>query len=513
MDSVKEQDLLGSAELKDSSTVHFPDRKKGTGFSSSFPSSKNISDDEFEKWIPSSPKKIEDFSSSNWNGRNSRSEASFTSPRSNLMSPVLEFRISRGLQSSVLDKTPIRGSGRRLSLPSCSEDFASPDGISNSPRLKGKRFGKLFKKRSTSGDAPKSSHKVSLGLRNKSCDSPAGSSSSDMSGSPPSKTSLPLHQVQFSSMIDSSQTLTSDSVKFLSETNFPSLLHSSETNRYYFKPSDDDQAMLLWRRILALCKHDDMILRITRGSFSSEIVGFQQNTSIRHSVNKTTNHVFRRLNHDDDFFGASRYSDGRDMNQKKVASDNLPLLSSDITSLGSIPSCIKSDSDSSKNDFEHKWESSFVTSEIDSSALKDLKIVDLINAAKESYTLFAALVKSTAQFVNKRHPNSVTNSFVVDIKSADAIKQKAERKYNGDVHHVKDILRGYLVVDDEESILKAILCIKQNCEESSGSMKIVRFKNLFRMDELGTLVPTNLLTGYRHIVFNLRMPNGVVTGE
>ena len=142
-----------------------------------------------------------------------------------------------------------------------------------------------------------------------------------------------------------------------------------------------------------------------------------------------------------------------------------------------------------------------------------MKIVDIIQAAKESYTLFAALIKSTAQHVNKLDKNSGTETYAIDIKSAESIKLKAETKYNGHVHQVKDILRGYIIVPNEELLLKTIMCIKHHCQESEGSMVIVRFKNLFRMNSVGTLVPTNLPTGYRHIIFNVKMSNGVIGGE
>ena len=44
-------------------------------------------------------------------------------------------------------------------------------------------------------------------------------------------------------------------------------------------------------------------------------------------------------------------------------------------------------------------------------------------------------------------------------------------------------------------------------------MKIIRFKNLFRVSPMGMVVPSDLPTGYRHILVNLRLDDGMVVGE
>lgn len=152
------------------------------------------------------------------------------------------------------------------------------------------------------------------------------------------------------------------------------------------------------------------------------------------------------------------------------------------------------------------WNENKIKNEVGTSDVEDL-----ITAAKTGHTIFTALMQATAQFVAKT--NSIQPKITVDIKSSDSIERKARLKYGGNTLFVTDILRAQILLPNEEAMTCALLRIQRSCKESEGTLTIVRFKNLFRMSYLGVLVPSDLPTGYRHILINIRMKNGILAGE
>uniref|UniRef100_A0A7S4QU69 Uncharacterized protein n=1 Tax=Ditylum brightwellii TaxID=49249 RepID=A0A7S4QU69_9STRA len=108
--------------------------------------------------------------------------------------------------------------------------------------------------------------------------------------------------------------------------------------------------------------------------------------------------------------------------------------------------------------------------------------------------------------------------YLVGTKSPEAIREKAQRKYDGNVMFVKDILRATITLPDEGSLVCALLFLHKICNDemtdgrrkrnATDRMKIVRIKNLFRSSQLGTMVPSDLPTGYRHVLVNVRFEDG-----
>ena len=161
----------------------------------------------------------------------------------------------------------------------------------------------------------------------------------------------------------------------------------------------------------------------------------------------------------------------------------------------------------------------------------------LLHAARGSMKRFYAQLDEIVRFSSQNNPSPksirATSSFSftkksqcranfsVDIKTKEAIIDKANRKYNNDVLQVKDILRGQITLPDEGALVCALVFLSRSCRNSLDSsgrdgkwkgVKIVRIKNLFKMSMLGTIVPSDLPTGYRHLLMNIRLPNGLLAG-
>lgn len=426
------------------------------------------------------------------------------------MSPVIEkFRIlpKQDSGSAIVGSSSL-GS---LSLPSCSEDQVSIDGL-ELPSKKGqekKKFGKnMFRRRKTNcppshtNNTRKSSfyeEKTEARQINKHLSSFEEEKLSHNS----ERTNF--EQIDFSSMIDSNKTLT---IQQLSpELTFPPIFSLDQRKRI----GKDSEDQLRWKQLLAHRKHNDMANEM----ISHDFHGFsmkEKRDSIQNTFSKTTRHIIHRLNHDvsihDGFHALHERKKGLRQN------NDLPMLSSLLMDFGSLPVYVSSRDEKGKLVTSFQWEDTTLRSDVETSKISDLSIVDLINTAKSNHSLFSALVKAIRDSIKRETSFDLKSDEVkIDIKSGESLKAKADLKYGGDYKQVKDILRASLVVRDENSMMIAISRIQRCCDESNGIIDIVRFKNLFRTDYFGTLIPSNLPTGYRHILFNIRFnKSGLIAG-
>lgn len=423
------------------------------------------------------------------------------------MSPIIEkFRVLPKQDS----ESPIMGSSSlgSLSLPSCSEDQVSIDGL-DSPSKQGqekKKFGKnMFRRRKTPSHTNKTRKssfyegKTEARQMNKhlsSFEEEKLSHNSDRTN---------FEQIDFSSMIDSNKTLT---IQQLSpELVFPPIFPLGQRKRI----GKDSEYQLRWKQLLANRKHNDMANEM----ISLDFHGFsmkEKSDSIQNTFSKTTQHIIHRLNHD-----VSIHDGFHSLHERKKGlrqNNELPMLSSLLMDFGSLPVYVSSRDEKGNLVTSFQWEDTTLKSDVETSKISDLSIVDLINTAKSNYSLFSALVKAIRDSIKRETSFDLKSEEVkIDIKSGESLKAKADLKYGGDYKQVKDILRASLVVQDENSMMIAISRIQRCCDESNGIIEIVRFKNLFRTDYFGTLIPSNLPTGYRHILFNIRFnKSGLIAG-
>ena len=143
----------------------------------------------------------------------------------------------------------------------------------------------------------------------------------------------------------------------------------------------------------------------------------------------------------------------------------------------------------------------------------------MVDLAESELKNFAVLLQSLVDRVKASDMAGSSVAYSLGVKTKEAIKKKADRKYAGDILQVKDILRGELVFVDESSLVLALLQLRRLCsnfqEDVTGETKfeIVRVKNLFHKSALGVLCPSVLPTGYRHILVNVRLNGLLLAGK
>lgn len=147
------------------------------------------------------------------------------------------------------------------------------------------------------------------------------------------------------------------------------------------------------------------------------------------------------------------------------------------------------------------------------------KAVDVVHElATSAHADFKKTVQDVAIFTANHFQSTEMTSTkpITNIKSKKAMVLKARRKYGGDILQVKDVLMAQLIFPDEASLVCALIHISKTSNaqgESISAYRLVRLKNLFRMTSFDALVHTNLPTGYRHVLVNLKLPNGLIVGK
>jgi hypothetical protein len=90
---------------------------------------------------------------------------------------------------------------------------------------------------------------------------------------------------------------------------------------------------------------------------------------------------------------------------------------------------------------------------------KDTALEVLLQSANTKLALYSGVIKGIATFatinLDPTNPKTAVHHSV-DVKAAAAIAQKADRKYEGDILQVKDILRGQIILPDEGSLVCAL---------------------------------------------------------
>jgi hypothetical protein len=188
---------------------------------------------------------------------------------------------------------------------------------------------------------------------------------------------------------------------------------------------------------------------------------------------------------------------------KLMSDPSLTKISSFLLSMGALPFCCKT---------HHVWTSSIdEESSLRNGISSTSSLAGLVSEAEKNLSSFTDFVNEITLFSCKNYRNTVASKCLVGIKAYDAIVEKANRKYNGDIHQVKDILRAKIVLQDEAAIVCALVYLHRM--ESADFFSILRIKNLFRTSSLGQLVPTDLPTGYRHVLVNVRLKTGLIAGK
>jgi hypothetical protein len=151
---------------------------------------------------------------------------------------------------------------------------------------------------------------------------------------------------------------------------------------------------------------------------------------------------------------------------------------------------------------------------------------------KEARTLLPIFERITDDIVKYSTHNGPTSTdlecddinYSCGVKDYASIRNKAKRKYDGDILQVKDVLRGQITFPDEGSLICGLSSLYNAAErggnvkqiesvKSSRNFQIVRLKNLFRTTSVGNELCNALPTGYRHILINIKFECGLIAGK
>jgi hypothetical protein len=273
-------------------------------------------------------------------------------------------------------------------------------------------------------------------------------------------------------------------------------------------------ARLSWHQTVAQWRHDEMLRMLTAQEPSHHFTKHLRTASPPHL--RWENHLKPESNNQNGFCPS------------KLLNYTPKRLSNILLQIGELPLCLP---------VERSAECNFIASQrhlwpdIDggvNSLRHDIgevpidrklnTIVDLLfSIAEKSHKQFLKSITDIATFASNHLEADVTSLLkpCTSVKTKEAIVGKAQRKYGGDLLQVKDILRAQLIFPDEASLVRTLQHL-QKTSNAQGSIvstyKVVRIKNLFRTTSFENAVPTDLPTGYRHVLVNLRMPNGFIAG-
>jgi hypothetical protein len=321
----------------------------------------------------------------------------------------------------------------------------------------------------------------------------------------------------------------------------------------------DDQfvsnmATLYWRQMVARWKHDEMmqilIAKPTSHHFTKhrrskmyfeQVKGRLDNTTV--SCTNNSVHGLCELDYLNFILDWERAlsSDWNNLNgfcpSKLLYGPEIPRISNYLQALGRLPKCIAFVPDnvgsSGRKDDEktrkHIWPGIDDSMDVLRHDVSKFKLVGgektnnlkdaldyLEKLALDSQDQFMKSVSDIVKFASKQSDTASIIKSNIGMKTRTSIVEKARRKYGGDILQVKDILRGRIVFPDESSMISALVHLHKTSDAQGSHVstyKLVRLKNLFRTSSFGNLVPSDLPTGYRHVLVNLRMPNGCLTGK
>lgn len=170
-----------------------------------------------------------------------------------------------------------------------------------------------------------------------------------------------------------------------------------------------------------------------------------------------------------------------------------------------------------------------LSSEVSDQAESLPSITDLLKQAEAHQEPFSNIVHSIVHFSSQNefltgYPEKTEVTYSVGVKKYSSVRRKADRKYNGDSLQVKDILRAQITFPDEGSLICGLYHLtnlashRNDTNRRDGAnrfprLEIVRLKNLFRTSAVGNTYYEALPTGYRHILVNIRLDDGIIAGK
>ena len=203
--------------------------------------------------------------------------------------------------------------------------------------------------------------------------------------------------------------------------------------------------------------------------------------------------------------------DDMDEKMKNLDGFHAHLVDRTLTSISSFVSELGACDSGGMCDLQHRIDTK--------STLGSKTLHDVAQSSLEEFQSLVEDISSFASLIETKGfgEDSSRTTFAISVKEEDAIARKANQKYEGNCRRVKDALRARINFPTECSLvsgLKRLQWHEENVTEREYKFEVVRMKNLFSSSADGvTLTQTNLPTGYRHILVNVELGNGLLAGK
>jgi hypothetical protein len=268
---------------------------------------------------------------------------------------------------------------------------------------------------------------------------------------------------------------------------------------------------LRWRQLVACWKHSELFREMASGTSSvhSNEKGYRNDVEL-YSIS------------------SDRYHRNINMNLELDGVSVRPERGKTATRLfnGDAPNkrgCTISSFLSQINSGTFERSSQILRHDISTSTTNEPATKVLHRTAAKNLTMASLIVHDIIAFatMNSSNRNEIeTISYSVGVKDQDVINRKAQMKYNGDIFQVKDILRAQITFRNEEELVCGLVRLLQTAkiptEESTSNSEditLIRIKNLFSSESImGAIGMSPLPTGYRHVLLNLRLKDGLIFG-
>jgi len=295
-------------------------------------------------------------------------------------------------------------------------------------------------------------------------------------------------------------------------------------------------ASLVWRQLIANWKHSEICkAMLTRASSirSSDLLRHVDLFDVEDDISSLSTIQYRFDSRNvvlpNCFLSTEVYSSLRcdnDGNHDDIVRNGILVLTKFLGDIGPEPSSlIGSKTLNTDSPLRHNL-STLTEGDENSDALS---ITEIQREAKALFKSFQSIINCIVKY-SIQNCSTCTDFECNDIASSCGVKDyasirnKAKRKYEGDVSQVKDVLRGQITFPDEGSLICGLTSLhniahrgcnttRARLTESYHPFKIVRLKNLFRRTGINDEIFTNLPTGYRHILVNIEFECGLIAGK
>ena len=268
---------------------------------------------------------------------------------------------------------------------------------------------------------------------------------------------------------------------------------------------------LKWKQLVANWKHSELFRTMVSSLYSPETDWYKDDKEVKSTYSASSGRVGTKV------CGAIELGNvpiqSKSKNEETTCSQVNPRFSD--LSLSSYLTSIESGS------FEVP--SQKIRHRVSMTGSSEAALRILYDAAQRNVSVLNSILHDIVAFASINCSNQAecdSIAYTIHVKDQTAIERKAKGKYGGDICQVKDILRSQITFRNEAELVCGLVRLLEKGKTPSNidtedpeKITLIRIKNLFSCDVFGDLPTSSLPTGYRHVLLNLRLPDGLIFGK